>query len=185
MLRSSHQRSSNLTQERGKKIARHLESSLPRARDPGTSQQKDPSKGSDVATKDASIAASTSKGTGTRLKKSTKSRVTDNRSVAVGLSAVDRPGTSRSQPREPLGPEQGSSKATEDKSIEMRGNLSAERLHGNEDIDDIDDDYSLAEEERRSKFVLVGWDRFRSKLMMVLLVLFILWAAIYFPLIGS
>ena len=182
MLRSSHHRSSNLTQERGKKIARHLESSLPQARDPGTSRQKDPRKGGDVATKDASIAASTSKGTGTRLKKSTKSRVTDNRSVAVGLSAVDRPGTSRSQPREPF---EGSSKKTEEKSIEMRGNLSAERLHGNEDIDDIDDDYSLAEEERRSKFVLVGWDRFRSKMMMVLLVLFILWAAIYFPLIGS
>lgn len=95
-----------------------------------------------MATKDASIAASTTRGTGTRLKKSTKSRVTDNRSAAVGLSAVDRPGTSRSQPKEPVRSDQGSSQTTREKSIEMRGNLSAERLHGNEDIDDIDDDVS-------------------------------------------
>ncbi|CAL7943121.1 unnamed protein product [Xylocopa violacea] len=65
----------------------------------------------------------------------------------------------------------------------MQHNLSTLRLRENEDIDD--DSSIVEDDERRQKYILVGWDNFRSKLMIVLLVLLILWAVIYFPLIGT
>lgn len=65
----------------------------------------------------------------------------------------------------------------------MRQNLSSQRLEVN---DDTDEDSSQEEEiEMRQKYILIGWDNFRCKLMIVLLVLFFLWAVIYFPLIGT
>ena len=35
----------------------------------------------------------------------------------------------------------------------------------------------------RSKYILVGWDSFRSKMMLTLVILLFVWATIYFPLL--
>ncbi|KAG7199328.1 hypothetical protein KM043_018176 [Ampulex compressa] len=72
---------------------------------------------------------------------------------------------------------------TQDKAVQMWKNPSAERLRND---NDADDDSSVAEDfQRRSRYILVGWDSFRSKTMLLLLVLLLLWASIYFPLIES
>lgn len=72
------------------------------------------------------------------------------------------------------------SKRIRGKEIQMRQNPSAERL-ANDESDDLS--YELGISERRPRQFLVGWDSFRSKTMLVLLLLFVLWAVIYFPLI--
>ncbi|XP_024947136.1 uncharacterized protein LOC107274092 isoform X2 [Cephus cinctus] len=69
------------------------------------------------------------------------------------------------------------------KDILMQKFSSLEKL-----ANDEDDNLSSAPEEtqnERPRRILVGWDSFRTKTMILLLILFLLWAAIYFPLIST
>lgn len=160
-----------------------------------------------MSRKNEEVTESAGKPTETKFTVPKRSQGTDNKSVVIGLSTFDKPGTSGTQATKNAR-KSGKDKSTtvQHESTQMRESLSAVRLHGHEDIDDgVTDCYdnrslgrwknysamsivfqsSLAEEERRPKYVLVGWDNFRSRMMLLLLILFVLWAAIYFPLIGT
>ncbi|XP_076639246.1 uncharacterized protein LOC143351531 [Colletes latitarsis] len=181
MHRRKH-RPGNLKQEKEKKIARYLQSFLSQVRDPERriSGGKDPGRSDDATTEDARISGATSKvATDSKI----KSQGPDKRIVAIGLATFDTPGTSKTETNEKsFEPVRVNSKDIQEKSTQMRQNLSTQRLNENEE----NDDYSLADEpQNRPKYMLIGWDNSRSKLMVVLVVLFILWAAIYFPSIGS
>lgn len=149
----------------------------------GISEQKDSTKEKDLSRKNEEVTESAGKPTETKFTVPKRSQGTDNKSVVIGLSTFDKPGTSGTQATKNAR-KSGKDKSTtvQHESTQMRESLSAVRLHGHEDIDDGS---SLAEEERRPKYVLVGWDNFRSRMMLLLLILFVLWAAIYFPLIGT
>lgn len=158
---------------------------------------------SDAAKENATVSEPTKK------KKATGATKVDTlRGEEIRLTALDHPGSSKSPQFNKIpGSKFGRSKVknTQNKATQMRHNLSTQRLQGNEDIDD--DVRKLAFDRsscvslfsrislrfqspsldaddvgRSQKYVLVGWDNFRSKLMIILLVLFILWAVIYFPL---
>ncbi|XP_073967794.1 uncharacterized protein [Bombus fervidus] len=179
---------SNLKREKERTIARYLESFLSHIRDPqgGTSQQNDPGKESDVTKENATVSESSKKETtSVQNQQSNKLRGIEN-TVAIRLTAFDHPGSSKSPqfnkiPISKPGPSKV--KSTQNKATQMRQNLSTQRLQENEDIDDDDSSLDIENVGRPQKYVLVGWDTFRSKLMITLLVLLVLWAVIYFPLI--
>ncbi|XP_053979375.1 uncharacterized protein LOC128876761 isoform X1 [Hylaeus volcanicus] len=135
----------------------------------------------DVKTQNTGTSGSTSKEI-TDSKDNT-SKETDKKIVTIGLATFDTPGTSKTQSSKiSFKSDQSHSKNIHDKSTQMRHNFSTQRLNVHEEGDDS----SLADEpERGPKYMLVGWDNSRSKLMVILLILLLLWAAIYFPLIGS
>ncbi|CAD1471505.1 unnamed protein product [Heterotrigona itama] len=176
---------SNLKRENERTIARHLESFLSRIRDlqGGTSRQNDPGKESDEAKENATTVSEPTKkkATGAKVNHSNKLRGDE-----IRLSALDRPGSSKSPQfnKIPATTKSGPSKvkSTQSKATQMRQNSSSQRLQGNEDIDDDYSSSGVEDAGRSKKYVLVGWDNFRSKLMIILLVLFVLWAVIYFPL---
>ncbi|XP_076281466.1 uncharacterized protein LOC143209559 [Lasioglossum baleicum] len=180
MLRRKH-RVSNLKQER-EKIARYLQSFLSRVRDP---ERREPGKGDDAATESVAISGPTRKGAVEDAK--SKALAKASATVAIGLAAFDAPGPSRIQSSKNKS-NRSSRNTTRDKSTQMRKNLSTQSLRANEQVyddDDNDDDSDPRNEHQRPKYILIGWDSFRSKLMLLLMVLFLLWIAIYFPLIGS
>lgn len=157
-----------------------MESFLSHIRDPqgGTSRQNDPGKESDATKENATVSEPTKK-------KATGAKVNKLRGEEIRLTAFDRPGSSKSPqfnkiPASKSGPSKV--KNTQNKATQMRHNLSTQRLQGNEDINDDSSSLDAENVGRSQKYVLVGWDKFRSKLMIILLVLFILWAVIYFPL---
>lgn len=88
-----------------------------------------------MATENARISGSTSKGvTDTK----NKSRETDKKIVTIGLATFDTPGTSKSNSKRKSFKSQGSLKnIQENKSTQMRQNLSTQRLHDNEEDDDV------------------------------------------------
>nr|XP_031847864.1 uncharacterized protein LOC116433664 [Nomia melanderi] len=174
MFRRKH-RSGNLKQER-EKITQYLQSFLSRVRDP---EYGDPGKGDDAAAEDATLSGSTSR----RITEDARNKVlaAESTSAAIRLSALDVPGPSRVEPSKKKS-DPVMRKSTQDKSTQMWKNLSTQKLQADEQDDD---DSDQQEYPQRPKYILVGWDRFRSKLMVLLIVLFLLWVAIYFPLIGS
>ncbi|XP_053979376.1 uncharacterized protein LOC128876761 isoform X2 [Hylaeus volcanicus] len=210
MLRRKY-RLGNLKQEKEKKIARYLQSFLSQVRDPerrvSVSERKEPGKEDDVKTQNTGTSGSTSKEI-TDSKDNT-SKETDKKIVTIGLATFDTPGTSKTQSSKiSFKSDQSHSKNIHDKSTQMRHNFSTQRLNVHEEGDDVINatmtifqmkyyssffvikpvtfQSSLADEpERGPKYMLVGWDNSRSKLMVILLILLLLWAAIYFPLIGS
>ncbi|XP_054014441.1 uncharacterized protein LOC128895675 isoform X3 [Hylaeus anthracinus] len=210
MLRRKY-RLGNLKQEKEKKIARYLQSFLSQVRDPerrvSVSERKEPGKEDDVKTQNTGTSGSTSKEI-TDSKDNT-SKETDKKIVTIGLATFNTPGTSKTQSSKiSFKSDQSHSKNIHDKSTQMRHNFSTQRLNVHEEGDDVINatmailqmkyyssffvikpvtfQSSLADEpERGPKYMLVGWDNSRSKLMVILLILLLLWAAIYFPLIGS
>ncbi|XP_054014438.1 uncharacterized protein LOC128895675 isoform X1 [Hylaeus anthracinus] len=161
----------------------------------------------DVKTQNTGTSGSTSKEI-TDSKDNT-SKETDKKIVTIGLATFNTPGTSKTQSSKiSFKSDQSHSKNIHDKSTQMRHNFSTQRLNVHEEGDDVINatmailqmkyyssffvikpvtfQSSLADEpERGPKYMLVGWDNSRSKLMVILLILLLLWAAIYFPLIGS
>ncbi|KAL0129314.1 hypothetical protein PUN28_004189 [Cardiocondyla obscurior] len=80
----------------------------------------------------------------------------------------------------------------------MRQHPSAWKLHGGKSDDDDDDDeqnegeqsnddFSTATEGRGAtpRVMLVGWDNFRTKLLLFLIVCLLVWASVFFPLLGT
>ncbi|CAK9832269.1 hypothetical protein ANTRET_LOCUS9121 [Anthophora retusa] len=177
----------NLKRENERTIARYLENLLSHVRVPQRriSQQNDSGK-DDVTKENATVSESSNKeALDKEVKQSNKLRVAED-SVAIKLTPFDRPGPSKSPQninKTTKISAQNKQKSKQNKSTQMRQNLSTQRLQGDEDIDD---DTSMVDDlERRQKYILVGWDNFRSKMMVILLVLLVLWAIIYFPLIGT
>nr|XP_033331482.1 uncharacterized protein LOC117223350 isoform X1 [Megalopta genalis] len=183
MLRRKH-RVGNLKQER-EKIARYLQSFFSQVRGPDPDpERRDPGKGDDAASKDATISDNQEAGKDAKDKLLAKADT----SVVIGLVALEKPGPSRDRSLDPKkNSDRGSRKTTRDKSTEMRKNLSTQSLRRNEEVDDAgnDGEFHRRDEPQMPKYILVGWDPFRSKMMLLLMILFLLWISIYFPLIGS
>ncbi|XP_003706989.1 uncharacterized protein LOC100875130 isoform X2 [Megachile rotundata] len=184
MLRRKHRTTANLKQDEDRNISRYLDSFLSQIRHPVNRIIRRNDIRNDEVTKEESTSGSSNKET-TRPEKietQKKLRTIDN-AVTIGLTNLDKPGPSRIQSNKTPQTSQKKSKTTREKTTQMYQNLSTQRLKGSEDIDE---DSSLLEDEQpRPKYILVGWDSFRSKLMLLLLILLILWAVIYFPLIGT
>lgn len=176
----------NLKREKERTIARYLDSFFSQIRDSqaGSSSQDDPGKESDAAKENTAVKESSKKeATGIKIAQSNKLRNVDN--TVIKLTTFDYPGTSKShQPGKKPSTKPGHSKvkSTQSKATQMRENLSTQRLQANEEIDD-DSSLDAEDTQARPKYILVGWDKFRSKLMLILLILFVLWAVIYFPII--
>ncbi|KOC70613.1 hypothetical protein WH47_03629 [Habropoda laboriosa] len=177
----------NLKRENERTIARYLSSLLSHVRDPRSrSFNQNDSRSDDVTKESATVSESSNKEAVDKEIKQSNKLPAGEASVAIKLTPFDRPGPSRSPqyiPKTIKKSDQNKPKTNQHKCTQMRQNLSTQRLQGDEDIDD---DSSLVDDlERRHKYILVGWDNFRSKVMVILLVLLVLWAIIYFPLIGT
>ncbi|XP_020712515.2 uncharacterized protein LOC105693853 isoform X1 [Athalia rosae] len=104
----------------------------------------------------------------------------DTEDVRAGPSAIDgskfegkkNRGTTRSKRRDV------ESRGT---GIQMHPISSSEQRLATDDTDTSS--MSSVEHQRRSRQLLVGWDTFRSRTMLLLIVLLFVWAVIYFPLI--
>ncbi|XP_017767329.1 PREDICTED: uncharacterized protein LOC108555950 [Eufriesea mexicana] len=179
----------NLKQEKEKTFPRYLESFLSHIRNfrGGVSRQNDSGEENDTTKENAAVNESTRKeATETKIKQSNKLRGTEN-IVAIRLTPFDYPETSKSpgtNKKSISKTGQSKAKSTQNKAVQMSQNSSTQRLQEDEDIND-DSSLDIEDVERAQKYILVGWDNFRSKLMVVLLVLLVLWAVIYFPLIGT
>nr|XP_034185877.1 uncharacterized protein LOC117606935 [Osmia lignaria]XP_034185878.1 uncharacterized protein LOC117606935 [Osmia lignaria]XP_034185879.1 uncharacterized protein LOC117606935 [Osmia lignaria] len=185
MLRRKHRTTANLKLERDRKFSRYLDSFLSQIRNPISRITQRNESGKDEVTEEETTSGSSNKETIQTGRTETQRKLKTDNSVTIGLTNLENPGPSRVQPNRTPRTNANASKvkSTREKTTQMYQHSSTQRLHGNEDNDD---DASLLEDAiRRPKYILVGWDSSRSKLMLFLLVLLILWAIIYFPLIGK
>ncbi|KAM0728275.1 hypothetical protein ACS0PU_005744 [Formica fusca] len=106
----------------------------------------------------------------------------------IVIENEERPG-STTESRQPT----ATSSSTRDlETHSMQQHPSAQRLRNDEDDDDEQeeeelpgDNFSATERRAQPRVMLIGWDSFRSRLMLFLIACLLIWACIFFPLLAT